>query len=179
MSILEQLRLLHVGWRDVLEVVIVSYAVYRVLLLLHRTRAMQVLAGIIILAGAYGVAYALQLTMIIYLLTLVFSYGVIALLVVFAPEIRAALAQLGRSRDAHPLTQLGDHVANDIGAVRRMNVRRHLGHAAPRVHQHHAGSGRGTHRGKLAVEAEPRHVVHDRHAGGERFVRDAGLHCID
>src|SRR6185437_16597697 len=75
MSILEQLRLLHAGWRDVLEVAIVSYAIYRVLLILHRTRAMQVLAGMIVLAVAYGIAYVLQLGMIVYLLTLVFSYG--------------------------------------------------------------------------------------------------------
>ena len=46
MSILEQLRLLHPGWRDALEVAIVSIAIYRVLLLIHRTRAMQALAGI-------------------------------------------------------------------------------------------------------------------------------------
>src|SRR5436305_10245713 len=97
MSIFEQLRLLHPGWRDVLEVAIVTFAIYRVLLLIHRTRAMQVLIGLIVLAVSYGVAYLLQLGMIVYLLTLVFSYGAIALLVVFAPELRAALAQIGRS----------------------------------------------------------------------------------
>jgi diadenylate cyclase len=97
MSILEQLRLLHPRWRDVLEVAIVSVVIYRVLLLIHRTRAMQVLAGIIVLAVAYGLAYLLQLPMIVYLLTVLFNFGAIALLIVFAPELRAALAQIGRS----------------------------------------------------------------------------------
>ena len=97
MSILEQLRLLHVGWRDILEVAIVSIAIYRVLLLIHRTRAVQVLAGIIVLAAALGLAYLLQLSVIVYLLTQIFSYGAIALLIVFAPELRATLAQIGRS----------------------------------------------------------------------------------
>jgi diadenylate cyclase len=97
MSVFEQLRLLHPGWRDALELAIVSYAIYRVLLLLERTRAMQVLGGVAVLAAAYGVAYALHLSMILYLLTLVFSYGAIALLVVFAPELRGALAHIGRS----------------------------------------------------------------------------------
>lgn len=97
MSILEQLRLLHPGWRDLLEIAIVSVAVYRVLLIIHRTRAMQVLAGVIVLAVTFGIAYLLQLGMIVYLLKLIFSYGAIALLVVFAPELRAALAQIGRS----------------------------------------------------------------------------------
>jgi diadenylate cyclase len=107
MSILEQLRLLHPGWRDVLEVALVSFAIYRVLLLVYRTRAMQVLAGIIVLAITYGIAYLLNLAMIVYLLTLVFSYGAIALLVVFAPELRAALAQIGRS----PMSRLFAHMA--------------------------------------------------------------------
>ena len=107
MSILEQLRLLHPGWRDVLEIAIVSVAIYRVLLLIHRTRAMQVLGGIIVLAVAYGLAYLLQLSMIVYLLTLIFSYGAIALLVVFAPELRAALAQIGRS----PMSRFFAHMA--------------------------------------------------------------------
>ena len=93
MSFLEQLRLLHPGWRDLLEIAIVSVAIYRGLLLIQRTRAMHVLAGIVVLAGAYGVAYVLQLSMIVYLLQLLFGYSVIALLVVFAPELRAALAQ--------------------------------------------------------------------------------------
>ena len=64
MSILEQLRLLHPGWRDAVEIIVVSYAIYRVLVLIHRTRAMQVLVGITVLAVAYGVAYMLQLSMI-------------------------------------------------------------------------------------------------------------------
>jgi diadenylate cyclase len=107
MSMFEQLRLLHPGWRDAVEVLIVSFAIYRVLLIIHRRRAMQVLIGLIVLAAAYGVAYALQLRMIVYLLTLVFGYGAIALLVVFAPELRAALAQIGRS----PMSRFFSHMA--------------------------------------------------------------------
>lgn len=123
MDIIEQLRLLHPGWRDALEVAIVSFAVYRVLLLIHRTRAMQVLVGVIVLALALGIAYLLQLRMIAYLLGLVFSYGAIALLVVFAPELRAALAQIGRS----PMSRLFNHlreseIADEVAeAVERLS----------------------------------------------------------
>src|SRR5262249_57363120 len=98
MRILEQLRLLHVGWRDILEVAIVSIAIYRVLLLLiQRTRSMQVMAGVIVVAAAYGLAYFLQLSIIVYLLGQILSYGAIALLLVFAPQLPAALPQIGRS----------------------------------------------------------------------------------
>jgi diadenylate cyclase len=127
MSILEQLRLLHPGWRDAVEILVVSYAIYRVLVLIHRTRAMQVLVGITVLAVAYGVAYVLQLSMIIYLLTLVFSYGAIALLVVFAPELRATLAQIGRSPMSRFFThmgesEIGDEVAEAVERLSRSGI---------------------------------------------------------
>ena len=119
MNIIEQLRLLHPGWRDFVEIAVVSFAIYRALLLIHRTRAMQVLVGIVILAGSYGIAYVLQLGMIVYLLGLVFSYGAIALLVVFAPELRAALAQIGRTPMSRLFanmreSQIADEVAEAI-----------------------------------------------------------------
>ena len=123
MSVFEQLRLLHPGWRDVIEIAIVCFAIYRVLLLIHRTRAMQVLIGIVVLAVAYGIAYVLRFGMIVYLLTLVFSYGAIALLVVFAPELRAALAQIGRSPMSRFFTHMRDaEIADEVAdAVERLS----------------------------------------------------------
>jgi diadenylate cyclase len=127
MSVLEQLRLLHPGWRDLLEVAVVSFAIYRVLLLIHRTRAMQVLIGLVVLAVTYGVAYLLQLSMIVYLLTQILSYGAIALLVVFAPELRAALAQIGRSPMSRFFThmretEIADAVAEAVERLSRSGI---------------------------------------------------------
>jgi diadenylate cyclase len=127
MSILEQLRLLHPGWRDLVEVAIVSLAIYRVLLIIHRTRAMQVLAGVTVLALAFGIAYVLRLGMILYLLKLIFSYGAIALLVVFAPELRAALAQIGRSPMSRLFGQIdkaaiGDEIAEAAERLSRSGI---------------------------------------------------------
>jgi diadenylate cyclase len=96
----EQLRLLHPGWRDVLEIVVVAYALYRVLRLFHGTRTLQIMTGLGILLAIYAVAWVLQLEMITFLLGFVVQYGAIALLVVFAPELRAALAHLGQARFA-------------------------------------------------------------------------------
>ena len=52
MSILQQLRILHPTWRDVVEIAIVAYVLYRALLLVHGTRAAQMLFGIVILVLA-------------------------------------------------------------------------------------------------------------------------------
>ena len=94
----EHFRLLSFGWRDILEVALVSFVLYRALLLFHRTRAVRILLGLVVLVSAYALANLLKLGMITTLLGLMFQYGAIALLIVFHPELRAALAHLGRTR---------------------------------------------------------------------------------
>lgn len=107
----EHFRLLNPGWRDLLEIALVSLVTYRVLLLFHRTRAVRILLGLAVLVATYAVAYVLKFGMITYLLGLMFQYGAIALLIVFQPELRAALAHLGRARRL--FAELGDEVVAD------------------------------------------------------------------
>lgn len=123
MSFLEEMRLLHPSLKDLIEVLLVAFGIYRVLLLWHRTRAMQVLVGVSVLAIVYGIAYVLGLGMIVAILKVIFGYGAIALLVVFAPELRAALAQIGRSPMSRFFTNLGaSEVAEEIAeAMERMS----------------------------------------------------------
>lgn len=121
----EHFRLLHFGWRDVLEVALVSFVLYRVLLLFHRTRAVRILLGLVVLVSAYALAYLLKLGMITTLLGLMFQYGAIALLIVFHPELRAALAHLGRTRRF--FEHLGDQaIAEEVSRaaerVSRMSI---------------------------------------------------------
>ena len=97
MTLLDQFRLIHPGWRDMLEIFVVAFVLYRVLLLFHGTRAVQMLLGVVVLVFAFALAWALKLSMISYLLGLVFTYGAFAVLIVFQPELRAALAHLGTS----------------------------------------------------------------------------------
>jgi diadenylate cyclase len=122
----EQFRLLHPDWRDLLEVALVSFVLYRVLLLFQRTRAVRIMLGLVVLVVAYGVAYALKLGMITTLLGLLFQYGAIALLIVFHPELRAALAHLGRTRRLFP--QLGDEaVATEVSRAAERLARMRVG----------------------------------------------------
>lgn len=113
MNGLEHFRLLHPDWRDIVEIAIVAFLLYRALLLFQRTRAVRILLGLVVLVTTYLIAYVLKLTMITGLLGLVFQYGAIALIIVFHPELRAALAHLGRSRRLFP--ELGDAaVASEV-----------------------------------------------------------------
>ena len=127
MSLLEQLRLLSLGWRDLLEIAVVSYAIYRLLLLLHRSRAVPLLIGIVVLLLTYAIAAVLKLTMIQYLLQLVYTYGAIALLIIFAPELRMMLAVLGRSPMGRFFRHMGesevaDELANAIERLSRSGI---------------------------------------------------------
>jgi diadenylate cyclase len=86
------------GWRDLLEIALVAYILYRGLLLISGTRALQMLAGIVMLVLAYAAAWVLRFTMLTWLLGLAFTYGAFAAVVIFQPELRAGLANLGRRR---------------------------------------------------------------------------------
>ena len=85
-------------WPDVFEILLVAFVVYRFLLFLVGTRALQIVVGLVILSLAYFVAVFAKFTMISSLLGVVFTYGAFALIVVFHPELRNALARLGQSR---------------------------------------------------------------------------------
>ena len=126
MSVLEDLRLLHPGWRDVIEILIVAVVMYRVLRLFQRTRGVQIMFGVLLLFAAYAAAWLLKLGMIVELLQLVFSYGALAAVVVFQPELRAALAHLGRTPMARFLPRLETTGAADeiADAVERLSQAR-------------------------------------------------------
>lgn len=94
----DQFRFLMPGWIDLIEVVVVAAVVYRILLLLQRTRAMQMILGVLLLGFVYVLARILDFSLIRTLLETLFQFGAIAALVVFQPELRAALARLGQSR---------------------------------------------------------------------------------
>jgi diadenylate cyclase len=127
MNDLALFRALHFEWRDLLEIAVVAFMFYRVLLLIQGTRAVQMLTGIVVLAVVYAVAFLLKLSMITYLLGLVFTYGAFALLVVFQPELRAGLAHLGQSHFTRLFKRLDegkieDEIADAVERLARSGI---------------------------------------------------------
>ncbi len=94
----DQLRLLAPNWRDAVEILLVAFVIYQLLRFLAGTRALQIVFGLLVLLAGWVVASLLKFTMVTYLLSALFTYGVFALAVVFQPELRQALARLGRAR---------------------------------------------------------------------------------
>jgi diadenylate cyclase len=84
------------GWRDVLDILLVAALIYRVLTLFRGTRAVQIAVGLAVLAGATTAARGLELTSLGWLLDHFWSFWVVVLIVVFQPELRRALAWVGQ-----------------------------------------------------------------------------------
>ncbi len=83
---------------DALDVLLVSFIIYNGIKLVRETRAEQLVKGIIILMLVYAASVVLQLNMMKTLLDYFFNFTIIALLVIFQPEVRRALEQIGRSK---------------------------------------------------------------------------------
>lgn len=127
-ALLDRLSFLRPGVWDLLQILLVTYALYRVLLLLRGTRAIQVLLGVFLVAIVYGAARILDFTLITTLLSTIFTYGAFAAIVVFQPELRSALAQLGRSRVWRFLGRLEEsEAAEEIAAAAERLSRQKVG----------------------------------------------------
>ncbi len=83
---------------DIVDIIIVAYVFYKFLMLVRETRAEQLIKGIIVLLIASKVSEWLKLYMIHYILKNTLTLGVVALLIVFQPELRRALEYIGRSK---------------------------------------------------------------------------------
>ena len=81
----------------IVDIVIVAFLFYAMVKILKGSRAMQLVKGIIFLILITWVSSIFNLKILNYLLTTVMTYGVILLIVLFQPELRRALEQLGSS----------------------------------------------------------------------------------
>lgn len=86
----------YVGVSDVIDVIATSILVYYVLLLIRGTRAVQILIGILVLIGLLGVATLLHLNLLGTILRLLLVGAAVTIPIVFQPELRRALEQIGR-----------------------------------------------------------------------------------
>ena len=80
---------------DIIDMAVVAYLIYRLLLLSRKTRTGQVLKGVILIVVALGVSYYFNLHIINFILTKAVEIGFLALIILFQPEIRRFLEQVG------------------------------------------------------------------------------------
>lgn len=82
--------------RDTIDIALVFFGVYWLLLLIRGTRAVQILAGLMALIAARLISELFQLMTLTWILDVFFSWGWVIIIVVFQADIRRALARVGR-----------------------------------------------------------------------------------
>lgn len=74
--------------KDIIDILIVSYIIYKVLNMVRGTRAVQLLKGILVLVVIWGGSTLLDLYTLKWLMNQMFTFGVFAIFIIFQPELR-------------------------------------------------------------------------------------------
>ena len=83
---------------DIIEILILSFFIYKIMLWFKTSRAWTLLKGIVMIVLFTAIAAVFQFNTILYLLKNAFSVGIIAVVILFQPEFRRGLEQLGRKK---------------------------------------------------------------------------------
>ncbi len=81
---------------DIIEIILLAFVIYKVMLWFKKTRAWTLFKGIVVIALFVGVATILKLNTILWIFRNTIDVGIIAVIILFQPEIRRALEELGR-----------------------------------------------------------------------------------
>ena len=82
-------------WRDILDILAIALLLFALYIFIRDRRAGKLVIGIGVLLGVYALSAALDMYAIRYVFSSFFNYGVIALIVIFQPEIRAMMERVG------------------------------------------------------------------------------------
>lgn len=96
------------GITDIIEILILSYVIYKIMLWFKSSRAWTLLKGIVVIVICMVIAYLLQFNTILYILKNAFSVGILAVIILFQPELRRGLETLGRKRIVDYLIRDGE-----------------------------------------------------------------------
>ena len=89
-------RVTGVRWADVVEIVIISFLIYNILVWVKNTRAWSLLKGILVIAVFVFVAEYFEMNTILWIVNNMFGVAVMAVIVILQPELRKAVEELGR-----------------------------------------------------------------------------------
>ncbi|QAT63478.1 TIGR00159 family protein [Acidilutibacter cellobiosedens] len=117
--------------RDIIDILIVAFAFYKLFMLIRETRAEQLIKGILVLFIATKVSEWLELYTVYWILDKTMTVGVIAILIVFQPELRRGLEYIGRSRfftksfveiEDESLNKIMDEIVDAVASLARQKI---------------------------------------------------------
>jgi len=122
---------LNVRIRDIIDILIVAFAFYKLFMLIRETRAEQLTKGIIVLFVATKISEWLELFTVYWILEKTMTVGVLAILIVFQPELRRGLEYIGRSRfftksfaeiKDESLNEVVDEIVDAVASLSRQKI---------------------------------------------------------
>ena len=117
--------------KDAADILIVSFLIYKVMQLIRGTRAVPLIKGILLLVVTWALSTWLNLYTLRWLMNQIFTFGIVTILIIFQPELRRALEQLGRgrlfSRAVHTEEQDIQHRINEVIKAVNYLARRKIG----------------------------------------------------
>ncbi|MBX3162739.1 MAG: diadenylate cyclase CdaA [Deltaproteobacteria bacterium] len=111
----------------VVDVALVYYLIYRLLLTIRGTRAAQMVVGIVLIGAAFFVAERLELLTVSWLLDNFISYFIILIIVVFQQDIRRALGRIGQGVLPFGRKQETTHIVDEVVAACAQIARAKMG----------------------------------------------------
>ena len=84
--------------KDILDMAIMVFVFYKILALIHSTRAASLLKGVLVFVAALMLSYILDMNSINFIMNQLVRWGVVALIILFQPEIRRGLEEVGSRR---------------------------------------------------------------------------------
>ncbi|MBM7569444.1 diadenylate cyclase CdaA [Paenibacillus sacheonensis] len=103
--------------KDIIDISVVSYIIYKLIILVRGTKAVQLFKGIIVLVVTWAISTWFDLYTLKWLMNQMFTLGVFAVLVIFQPELRRALEQLGRGKLFSRTSVVDPDISDRINAI--------------------------------------------------------------
>nr|MCR5311582.1 diadenylate cyclase [Lachnospiraceae bacterium] len=94
-STFEKFNMPSISWTDVIEIIVIAYLVYKILIWFKKTRAWSLMKGIFVIGAFLLIAEVLEMNTILWIAGKLFTIMATVLVVVFQPELRKALESLG------------------------------------------------------------------------------------
>jgi diadenylate cyclase len=108
------------SWRPVVEIMLLAVGIYYLLMFVRGTRGWSVAIGFLLLMAATLVTWALHLQVVNWLLGKFFPFSAFAILVIFQPELRRMLSELGNLPLFHTAREQRENIEVIIQAVERL-----------------------------------------------------------
>jgi diadenylate cyclase len=113
--------LLHDNWRNALEILLLAVGIYYVLMFVRGTRGWSVVLGFLLLLAFTLITRALKLEVLTWMLTQIFNFSAVAVLVIFQPELRRMLSELGNLRLFYTAREQRENIEVIIQTVERLS----------------------------------------------------------